>query len=80
VLGEPVDPLLGWSLAAPFNLTGHPAASAPVGVTSTGVPVGMQIAARRFEEATVLALAAAVERSPDCRMPYASVAVQRARV
>jgi Asp-tRNA(Asn)/Glu-tRNA(Gln) amidotransferase A subunit family amidase len=62
VAGRPVDPLLGWSLAYPFNLTGHPAASAPAGF-SAGFPIGVQIVGRRFEEGTVLALAAALERS-----------------
>jgi Asp-tRNA(Asn)/Glu-tRNA(Gln) amidotransferase A subunit family amidase len=57
-----VDPLLGWSLAYPANLTGHPAASVPAGF-SDGLPIGMQIVGRRFEEGTVMALAAAVERS-----------------
>ncbi|HKO36990.1 MAG TPA: amidase family protein [Solirubrobacterales bacterium] len=62
VEGRPVDPLLGWSLAYPLNLTGHPAASVPAGF-SDGSPIGMQIVGRRFEEGTVIALAAAVERS-----------------
>lgn len=60
--GRPVDPLLGWSLAYPLNLTGHPAASVPAGL-SEGFPIGMQVIGRRLEEATVLMLAAAVERS-----------------
>jgi Asp-tRNA(Asn)/Glu-tRNA(Gln) amidotransferase A subunit family amidase len=75
VAGRPVDPLLGWSLAYPLNLTGHPAASVPAGF-SDGFPIGMQVIGRRFEEATVIALAAAVERSPACRVPYASIGVK----
>lgn len=70
VEGSPVDPLLGWSLAYPLNLTGHPAASVPAGF-SDGFPVGMQIVGRRFEEGTVLALAAAIERSTG---PWAPIA------
>lgn len=66
--GRPVDPLLGWSLAYPLNLTGHPAAAVPAGFND-GFPIGMQIIGRRFEEAIVLALAAAVERSTACRVP-----------
>jgi Asp-tRNA(Asn)/Glu-tRNA(Gln) amidotransferase A subunit family amidase len=73
--GRPVDPLLGWSLAYPFNLTGHPAASVPAGFAG-GARVGMQIVGRRFEDATVLALAAAVGRSPACRVPYEDVGVR----
>jgi amidase/aspartyl-tRNA(Asn)/glutamyl-tRNA(Gln) amidotransferase subunit A len=62
VEGRAVDPLLGWSLAYPVNLVGHPAASVPAGF-SDGFPIGMQVVGRRFEEGTVMALAAAVERA-----------------
>jgi Asp-tRNA(Asn)/Glu-tRNA(Gln) amidotransferase A subunit family amidase len=60
--GEPVDPLIGWCLTYPLNFSGHPAASVPAGLTPEGLPVGMQIVGRRFDESTVLAAAAAVER------------------
>ena len=46
----------------PFNLTGQPAASAPCGFTKDGLPVGLQIVGRRFDDATVLRAAAAWER------------------
>jgi Asp-tRNA(Asn)/Glu-tRNA(Gln) amidotransferase A subunit family amidase len=62
VLGEAVNPLVGWCLTYAFNLTGNPAASVPAGRTATGMPVGLQIAGRRFEEPTVVAACAAVER------------------
>ncbi len=62
VAGEPVDPLIGWCLTYPINMTGHPAASVPAGVTDGGLPVGMQIVGRRFDERTVLAASAAFER------------------
>ncbi|MFT7462831.1 MAG: Asp-tRNA(Asn)/Glu-tRNA(Gln) amidotransferase A subunit family amidase [Pseudohongiellaceae bacterium] len=61
--GRPVDPLLGWCLTHPFNFTGHPAISVPAGLTADGLPVGLQIVGRRFEDATVLAVAAALERA-----------------
>ena len=44
-----------------FSLTGQPAASVPAGWTDDGLPVGLQIVGRRFEEATVLRAAAAFE-------------------
>lgn len=45
----------------PASLTGHPAISVPVGL-SEGLPVGLQLIGRRFDEATLLTLAGAVER------------------
>lgn len=63
VNGEEVDPLLGWCLTYPMNFTGHPAASVPAGFTREGLPIGMQIVGRRFEDETVLAASAAFERA-----------------
>jgi amidase len=55
---------LDWekALTWPFNWTGHPAASVPAGVTDDGLPVGMQVVGRQYEDDTVLAASAAVER------------------
>jgi aspartyl-tRNA(Asn)/glutamyl-tRNA(Gln) amidotransferase subunit A len=50
-----------WRLTYPFNLTGLPALSLPCGFDSRGLPVGLQIAARPFDEATVLRVAHAYE-------------------
>lgn len=59
--GHPVSPL-GWiPFCFPFNLTGQPAASVPVGFTSENLPVGLQIVGRRFADRTVLAASAAFE-------------------
>lgn len=41
---------------APFNLTGHPAISVPAGL-SAGLPVGMMIVGRRFDDQMVLRVA-----------------------
>jgi aspartyl-tRNA(Asn)/glutamyl-tRNA(Gln) amidotransferase subunit A len=49
----------------PFNLTGHPAASIPCGFTSQGLPIGLQIIGRPFDEATVLRAADAYQRATD---------------
>lgn len=50
-------------LTVPFNFTGMPAISVPCGFTSTGLPIGLQIAGRREEDAVVLRVACAFEQS-----------------
>ncbi len=42
------------SFTGPYNLTGMPAISVPCGFTSAGLPVGLQIAGKPFDEPTVL--------------------------
>ncbi len=60
--GRAVDPYTGWFLTYPFNLTGHPAASIPCGLSRDGLPLGLQIIGRRFDEFTVLKASALFER------------------
>ena len=49
----------------PFNLTGHPALTINAGFSSEGLPIGMQITGRHFDEATVLKVAYAFETKRD---------------
>ena len=46
---------------APFSVSGQPALSVPCGFTAAGLPIGLQIVGRPFEEATVLRIGAAFE-------------------
>lgn len=48
-------------LTSPFNVTGSPVASVCNGFAESGLPVGMQIVGRPFDEATVLRVADAYE-------------------
>jgi aspartyl-tRNA(Asn)/glutamyl-tRNA(Gln) amidotransferase subunit A len=47
---------------APFNTTGHPAASIPAGMSASGLPVGLQIVAPRHADALLLSVSAAYEQ------------------
>lgn len=46
----------------PFNISGQPAMSLPLGMSAGGIPIGVQAVGRYGDEATVLALAAVLER------------------
>jgi aspartyl-tRNA(Asn)/glutamyl-tRNA(Gln) amidotransferase subunit A len=52
-------------LTMPFNLSGLPAVSCPCGFASNGLPIGLQIAGKPFEEATVLRIAYAYQQLTD---------------
>lgn len=53
---------LAWSPATyPFNITGQPALSLPVGVTSRGLPVGLQLVGRVGGDDLVLSTAGLIE-------------------
>ena len=52
-------------LTRPFNFSGHPACSVPCGFTAGGLPIGMQIVGRPFDEATVLRTGDAYQRITD---------------
>ncbi|MEX0801032.1 MAG: amidase [Dehalococcoidia bacterium] len=49
----------------PFNLLGVPAVSVPCGFTANGLPIGLQIAGRWWEEGTVLRAANAYQHATD---------------
>ena len=54
---------LSWAeFSYPFNLSQNPAASIPCGFTKDGLPVGLQIVGRRFDDLGVLQASAAFEQ------------------
>ena len=59
--GQPVTGMQWTAFTFPFNLTGHPAVSVPAGWTDDGLPVGLQVVGRRWEDAQVLRACAAFE-------------------
>jgi aspartyl-tRNA(Asn)/glutamyl-tRNA(Gln) amidotransferase subunit A len=52
-------------LTMPFNLSGLPAVSCPCGFSASGLPIGLQIVGKPFEEATVLRIAHAYQQLTD---------------
>lgn len=62
--GWATDEWLDWApYSYPFNLTQQPAATVPCGMTSSGLPVGLQIVAARRQDELVLRVARAFERA-----------------
>jgi Asp-tRNA(Asn)/Glu-tRNA(Gln) amidotransferase A subunit family amidase len=59
--GQTVEYLDAWSYAEWFNLLGTPAAVVPFGRSNGGLPIGVQIVARPWQEELVLAVAAELE-------------------
>jgi len=51
---------------SPFDVTGHPAMSIPCGM-SDGLPIGLQLIGRRYEESTIYRAAGAFEQAGDWR-------------
>jgi Asp-tRNA(Asn)/Glu-tRNA(Gln) amidotransferase A subunit family amidase len=59
--GKTVHYLNAWSYTEFFNLLGNPAAVVPVSHSSEGLPIGVQIIGRPWDEEQVLSVAAVLE-------------------
>ena len=70
-LNDPSDEhWVDWSpFSYPFNMTRQPAASIPCGLTSGGLPIGLQIVGRLHDDAKVLRAARAFEATQPVRHP-----------
>jgi Asp-tRNA(Asn)/Glu-tRNA(Gln) amidotransferase A subunit family amidase len=55
--------------ATPANMTGLPAISFPVGYDDMGLPIGMQVMGRAWQEHTLLRLALSAERAVERKSP-----------
>ncbi|WP_456329320.1 amidase [Archaeoglobus sp.] len=59
--GKPITPI-GWMpFTYPFNFTSQPAASIPAGFSKEGLPVGMQIVGKHYDDAGVLKISKAFQ-------------------
>jgi Asp-tRNA(Asn)/Glu-tRNA(Gln) amidotransferase A subunit family amidase len=61
VRGRKVEYLKAMSYSQWFNLLGNPAAVVPVGKSPDGLPIGVQVVGRPWEDEAVLAVAAKIE-------------------
>lgn len=68
IAGREVGPAGFIPFTYPFNVTGHPAATVPAGLTAARLPVGLQIVAPRFADKTLLAVSGAFEAA--CPWPF----------
>jgi aspartyl-tRNA(Asn)/glutamyl-tRNA(Gln) amidotransferase subunit A len=67
---DPMRPLEHIGFTVPFNMSEQPAASVHCGFTSGGLPIGLQIAGKRFDDLGVLQVARAFERIRQALRPW----------
>ena len=67
---DPRRPFEHIAFTVPFNMTEQPAASINAGYTPDGLPIGLQIIGRRFDDLGVLQAAAAFERMRSPQRPW----------
>ena len=60
---DPIEMYLNDVFTVPANLAGLPAISVPAGLSADGLPIGLQIIGRAFDEETVLRVAKVLERA-----------------
>jgi Asp-tRNA(Asn)/Glu-tRNA(Gln) amidotransferase A subunit family amidase len=72
VEGKAVEYLDAWSYCEWFNLLGMPAATVPIELSEEGLPIGVQIVARPWEEELVLSVSEFIESGScfNCRPSF----------
>ena len=68
--GDPQQPFEHIAFTLPYNMSEQPAASICCGYTGDGLPIGLQIAGRRFDDLGVLQMARAWERLRPALRPW----------
>jgi len=69
-LNDPARPFEHIAFTLPYNMSEQPAAAINCGYTQAGLPLGLQIIGRRFDDVGVLRLAAAFERLRPAPRPW----------
>ena len=67
---DPLRPLEHIAFTVPYNMSEQPAASINCGYTAAGLPIGLQIAGRRFDDLGVLQVSRAFELLRDPQRPW----------
>ncbi|GAB2727211.1 amidase [Melaminivora jejuensis] len=67
---DPLRPLEHIAFTVPYNMSEQPAASVNCGWSSTGLPIGLQIAGQRFDDLGVLRLAHVFEQLRGPQRPW----------
>ncbi|MFA7667530.1 MAG: amidase [Burkholderiaceae bacterium] len=67
---DPHDALSHIAFTVAYNMSEQPAASVPWSLSADGLPIGVQIAARRFDDHGLLRLARALERLRSAQAPW----------
>jgi aspartyl-tRNA(Asn)/glutamyl-tRNA(Gln) amidotransferase subunit A len=62
-MDDPVKMYLNDVFTVPVNMAGLPGLSVPAGLDAGGLPLGLQVIGRPFDEETVFAVGAAIERA-----------------
>jgi aspartyl-tRNA(Asn)/glutamyl-tRNA(Gln) amidotransferase subunit A len=62
-MDDPVTMYLNDVFTVPANMAGIPGMSVPAGLDAQGLPLGLQVLGRPFDEEGVFAVAAAIERA-----------------
>ncbi len=62
-MDDPVTMYLNDVFTVPASLAGVPAMSVPAGLSAEGLPLGLQVIGRHFDEETVFAVSGAIERA-----------------
>ena len=68
VSGRTVSASHAASITAAFGMTGHPAVSIPFGMSSEGLPIGVQLAASQLNDRLLLHAASALEEMSKTRL------------
>ena len=68
--GDPIAMYLNDAFTVTVNMAGLPGIAVPAGLSADGLPLGLQLIGRPFDEAALFSLAAVIERSaPEIALP-----------